>query len=193
MPQLPEAYNEDPAALAAAELLIREEIVAMFLDFAAPFGFDANTAHERMRYPDNKTGFELLMTVEDPDTAEQPPEKRRHLIRYFAVEWDGQSQVGTTLTIRYLIKISFEFKDVYATDANRSSCNELVGLAMMFGRHLANNRGLGFTAPESSGVPDSPVTHDFFRVTGKRFVPIDRQGRSTQVIDGALNVNLEVC
>src|SRR5215471_13411757 len=123
---LPNDYDS-PLGEEQAELAIREAIVDCFLVIGSDprFGFDASHSHDRLRYPDKNSTWEVIATIEDPDTANAQPEEQTRLVRYFAVSLVGFARSLRELTFRYAIKVSFGFKDVYATDSTRNSSNEL--------------------------------------------------------------------
>jgi hypothetical protein len=182
---LPSDYDT-PEGEEQAELAIRKAIVDCFLAVAANtrFGFDPGLAHDRLRYPDSAKTWELIATIIDPDTASEPTEKQTRLLRYFAVSLVGFSGALRELTLRYAIKLSFGFKDVYASDDTRNSSNELVACLIQFQKYLRNNLSLGL---------DDRVTHQYLNCGNIRFVLKDAQGNAVQVADNTLNVVLEVC
>lgn len=182
---LPNDYDT-PLGEEQAELEIRKAIVECFLSVAgnARFGFDVTHAHERMRYPDKNDTWEFIATIIDPDTADADAEKQTRLLRYFAVQHVGFSATLRELTLRYAIKLSFGFKDVYATDANRNSSDELSACLMQYQKFLRNNLNLGL---------DDRVSHQYLVCDNIFFIPKDVQGNSLQIANNRLNVILEVC
>lgn len=182
---LPNDYDS-PLGEEQAELEIRKAIVECFLVIGGDprFGFDADHAHERLRYPDSNTTWEFLATIVDPDTASAQPEEQTRLVRYFAVSLVGFARTLRELTFRYAIKVSFGFKDVYASDDTRNSSNELTACLVQYQKFLANNLNLGL---------DDRVSHKYLVLDNVRFVLKDAQGSAVQVSDNRLDVILEVC
>jgi len=182
---LPSDYDS-PLGEEQAELAIREAIVDCFLAVAGNvrFGFSSALAHPRLRYPDSAKTWELISSIVDPDTANQSVEEQTRLLRYFAVSWNGQARKLRELTINYAIKVSFGFKDVYQTDANRNSSDEIVACVMQYQKYLANNLNLGL---------DDRAFHTYLQTSGLRFVLKDKQGSAVLVADNRLSVILEVC
>lgn len=182
---LPEDYDT-PEGEEQAELEIRKAIVDCFLAVAENerFGFTATLAHDRLRYPDRNNVWEEIATIVDPDTADEDAEKRTRLLRYFAVSLVGFSRTLRELSFRYAIKLSFGFKDVYKTDENRNSSDELTALLVQYQKYLANNLNLGL---------DDRVAHQYLNCGNVRFVLKDAQGNAVQVTDNTLTVILEVC
>lgn len=183
---LPGDYESSLDGHQQAELAIRTAIVDCFLAVAATpqFGFDATLTHPRLRYPDSTKTWELISSIVDPDTASADPTVQKRLLRYFAVSFYGQSRVLRELTLNYAMRISFGFKDIYATDSNRNSTNEIVGCIMQFEQYLGNNLSLGL---------DDRVTHQYLQTQSLRFVLKDKQGNAAMIADNTLKVILEVC
>lgn len=182
---LPDDYDS-PSGEEQAELVIRQAIVDCFLAVAnnERFGFTSELAHSRLRYPDSTKTWELISSIVDPDTVNEDASVQTRLLRYFAVSFIGQSRKLRELTINYAIKISFGFKDVYSTNVNRNSSDEVVGCVMQYGKYLANNLNLGL---------DDRVSHQYLQTSNFRFVIKDRQGNAVMVADNKLSVILEVC
>jgi hypothetical protein len=182
---LPNDYDS-PLGEEEAELEIRKAIVECFLSVAGNprFGFDSDHAHTRLRYPDKNSTWEFVASIVDPDTASADPTEQTRLVRYFAVALVGVARTLKELTLRYAIKISFGFKDVYASNVNLNSSDELTACLMQYQKFLANNLNLGL---------DDRVSHQYLTTTNVRFVLKDAQGSAVQVSDNTLNVILEVC
>lgn len=182
---LPVDYDS-PEGEEQAELEIRKALVGCFLAVAGNdrFGFDADHAHERLRYPDKNDTWEFIATIIDPDTEDADAEKQTRLLRYFAVAHVGFSATLRELTLRYSIKVSFGFKDVYASDENRNSSNEISACLMQFQKYLRNNQNLGL---------DDRVSHQNLVGNSILFIPKDAQGNAIHIANTTLNVILEVC
>lgn len=169
-----------------AEFAIRTAIVDCFLAVANNdrFGFSSDLVHPRLRYPDGTKSWEIISSIVDPDTVDEAPEVQTRLLRYFAVSFIGMSGSLRELKIHYAIKVSFGFKDVYKTDANRNSSDELVGCLAQYESFLAKNLSLGL---------DDRVTHEYLKTTNLRFVLKDKQGSAVMVADNTLTVLLTRC
>lgn len=183
---LPVDYESSLDGHQQAELAIRTAIVDCFLAVAATpqFGFDATLAHPRLRYPDSTKTWELISSIIDPDTANANPAEQKRLLRYFAVSFYGQSRKLRELTLRYAMRISFGFKDVYSIDPSQNSTDQIVGCVMQFSKYLANNLNLGL---------DDRVEHQYLDTSALRFVLKDKQGNAVMIADNTLKVILEVC
>jgi hypothetical protein len=182
---LPTDYDT-PEGEELAEVAIRGAIKDCFLQVAENdrFGFTGTLAHTRLRYPDSNDVWDQIATIVDPDTKDAETEEQTRLIRIFAVAFVGFSSKLTELTIRYAIKVSFGFKDVYKGDATKNSSDELTALLMQYRKYLQNNLSLGL---------DDRVTHLYLNCGNVRFVPKDLQGNALQVADCSLSVVLGIC